>query len=521
MISCIRRTRGAGRPGRRSRIALRLAILVCAASFLAPRSRAQGNISVEHSVQLFSTLCALQAAGYESHVAVATDPARVRLRGQMLGLDGPAVRALRDFYRSHRSSDSAATLSRYITFALVAGPPPNFTFTLNHDQLPPDALALQGFNELLAAFHREANIEELWKSFQGDYVREIGRLRDPVGEIILVATTYAREILSAGKGPAFTVYVEPLVGAKTSVRSIADHYSIVLDARTDSALDDIRHAYLHFLLDPMVIRHPAAVRSREALLLFAAKAPRLSADYKNDFSSLVSECLVKAVELRLARRSGEKLSAAFAEADRDGFVLVRPLHAGLEYYEQSEPGMGQYFPDLMKRISVTEEARRLQSVEFAPAAAASAGEKTDGPGPSETELWLLEGERHIAAQDGAAAAQQFERVLAREPGQPRGLYGMAMASILQGDSDRARELFVRLIQSGQGTRADARLLAWSHVYLGRIHDVEGKRDLAVSEYRAALNVAGAPEAARAAARRGVEKGYESPAGPKGGPVKPH
>ena len=53
-------------------------------------------------------------------------------------------------------------------------------------------------------------------------------------------------------------------------------------------------------------------------------------------------------------------------------------------------------------------------------------------------------------------------------------------------------------------------LSWSHIYLGRMYDVEGQRDLAVAEYRAALAVAGAPESARAAAQHGVDAGYQTP-----------
>jgi hypothetical protein len=45
------------------------------------------------------------------------------------------------------------------------------------------------------------------------------------------------------------------------------------------------------------------------------------------------------------------------------------------------------------------------------------------------------------------------------------------------------------------------------VYLGRIDDLEGERDLALAEYHAALAVRGAPEAAYVAAQRGVEEKY--------------
>ncbi|HJY87595.1 MAG TPA: hypothetical protein VKE24_12225, partial [Candidatus Acidoferrales bacterium] len=66
--------------------------------------------------------------------------------------------------------------------------------------------------------------------------------------------------------------------------------------------------------------------------------------------------------------------------------------------------------------------------------------------------------------------------------------------------------------AGAGAK-DPLIQSWSHVYLGRIYDVDGNRELAVSEYRAALAIEGAPETARLAAQRGIQKGYE-PGGAK-------
>jgi hypothetical protein len=54
------------------------------------------------------------------------------------------------------------------------------------------------------------------------------------------------------------------------------------------------------------------------------------------------------------------------------------------------------------------------------------------------------------------------------------------------------------------------------VYLGRIYDVEGKRELALTEFRAALAVPDAPEEVRAAAQRGIDQGYR-PARPESKP----
>ena len=130
--------------------------------------------------------------------------------------------------------------------------------------------------------------------------------------------------------------------------------------------------------------------------------------------------------------------------------------------------------------------------------------------------FLAEGQRQISARNGAAAATAFERVLADHPNEMRATYGLAVASALQGQPERARELFAKVIAASQNspgegsTQADPSNVSWSHIYLGRMYDVEGQRDLAVIEYRAALSVAGVPESARAAAQRGVDTGYQTP-----------
>ena len=496
-----------------------------------PAVHAQTSVRVESNPQLFAVMCALDAAGYEANVSVAAfHPVRARLHRELLRMQGPAVEAVRKFYQEHRLADSAATLSRYVSFALVVGPPPKFDFVLSRDQLPPDVLAIEGFGELLVDFYREGQIGKLWQSLQPDYDREISRLQGPVAQIVVVSPGYLREIINPAGRRSFAIYVEPMVGAKTNFRSYGDQYALVLSPGPELPLDDIRHAFLHFLLDPLPLRYPAAVESKKALLHFAARAPRLPNEFKEDFSAFVAECLVRAVEFRLRKLPAAKLAAALDEAERDGYVLVRAFSRELERFEQAEPAMIFFFPELLKGIDPVVEARRLEKLEFAPepqlaAQVPEASVASNSGETSEVDRELAEGERQIAAQNGVQAAAAFERVLERAPNHPRALYGLAMAAILLREGERAKQLFQRLIQgswqpaaieSGRAEKTtgaspakpDPLILAWSHVYLGRIHDVEGNRELALSEYRAALAVEGAPESARIAARRGIEKGYE-------------
>ena len=478
-------------------------------------------VSVDSRPQLFAVMCALDAAGYEA--GAAGEPAgRAQLRSRMRALQGPAVTALRKYYTEHALGDSGATFSRFTTFALVAGPPPDFQFEMRRDDLPPEALSLEGFNAVLANFYAEAKLDDLWKFYQPSYERGVESLRAPVSDLVYTVTNYLREIVRANSGRTFSVYVEPLAGAKTIFKTAGDQYALVVRPSTDPPMDDIRHAFLHFLLDPIAIRYRNQADRASPLLEIAARAPLLPVDLRDDYSAFFDECLVRAVELRLRRLSPADLAAAIDQAEGTGYVLVRPIYAGLSGFEKSEPAMGYYLPDLIKGIDVAAEQRRLSAVKFeqvAPAAeTAPETAQAAQPAPSSNPLDndLAEGQRQISARNGAAAAASFERVLAAHPDDERATYGLAVASALQGKPEQARELFTKVIAAAQNplagpeARPDASNLSWSHIYLGRMYDVEGKRDLAVLEYRAALAVTGAPESARTAAQRGIETGYQTP-----------
>jgi tetratricopeptide (TPR) repeat protein len=493
-----------------------LAAVLLAAGLLVSRAEpaaAQANVRVDSNRQLFAVMCALHAAGYQANVSgAAMHPVRARLRGEMLRLQGPAVEALRQFYRDHVLSDPAATLARYVSFAMSVGRPPDFKFAVPRDEIPPEALALEGFNEILAAFDREAGIQKLWEGVQAEYEREIRRVQPALSQVVVVSSTYLREIIKPQSGRTFTVYVEPLMGGTTSFRTIGDAYALMLNPGSELPVDEVRHALLHFLLDPLPLRYRAATQSKRVFLHYAARAPRLPAEYKDDFESFLTECLVKAVELRLKKLPPQHLAAAIDQEEQNGFVLVRALVRELENnFEKAEPAMSYYFPDLLRGVRVGEDGARLEKVRFAPLESREpAVTQAESAPPSELELWLAEGERQIAAQDGEGAATTFERTLSKYPGQPRAIYGLAVASVLRGDVEKAKALFQDVLQLPNAAAQQAGLAAWSHVYLGRIYDLEGSRELALSEYRAALGITGASEAARLAARRGLEKPFEMP-----------
>jgi len=495
------------RPGS---IAILLVMLLAAATATAraqvSASGAPGQkplIRVTTSPQIFATLCALYAAGYSTLPADAS-PQLKEMALQLGTLQGPAVTALREFYRTHRLPSDSDTLARYVSFAMVVGPPPFFQYVFPTNQLPPDVHSLDGFQKLLGDFYTEDHIGRLWTEVKPYYQAQTASLRGPVSSVVSLAVGYARRMNSFTGSRRFTVYVDPLVGAETNFRIYSESYEIAVNPGSPAAIGDIRLAFLHYLLDPLAFSNPAIIESKKYLFNFAVRAPRLPGEYREDFVAFTDECLVRAVALRLASLFPAARQAALTQEDRDGFILVRPLYNGLDAYESSLGSLADYFPQWIASIDVKAEAARDQQIVFSPAPAGASRPAPQESTPGRIEQWLALGNRQIAAQDGKEAVTTFEGVLQFDPGNTRAKYGLAVASAMTGQAERARQLFEQVASSPS---SDPSARSWSHVYLGRMNDLSGHRPEALVQYRAALAIAGIPPTARAAAEEGIKQAF--------------
>jgi len=474
------------------------------------------NITVDGNEAMFTTMCALYASGFESEISTDNwSTFREQLRDRLRQQKGPAVDAVRDFYREHRIGDTGEMLSRYVWFGIVAGPAPKFQPVLRRDELPPDVLSLEGFNEILSAYYKEQKIGELWRQVQPVYSREIERLHDPISDIVMVANAYLRQLMNPGEPRTFSIIVEPLVGRITNVRNYGDHYSIILSGSEQIPVDVVRHAYLHFLLDPLPLMYSHVVAVKIPVYNVAAKAPRLAPDLQDDFPSWFGECTVRAVELKLQKLSPSQLEVALSANDADGYTMVRPIYTGLAVYEKSEPSMRNYFPDLVRSIDVNAEVSRVSALTFAQAGSAEhnatlAGEAVtkkhrappaDLPSDPDAIDQLTAGERFIADRNPRAAEAAFKAVLTKYPDQDRAWYGLGLVALLDHDGDKAKEIFGRLTSDGHTAAQDPMILAWSHVFLARVLNAQGQLEQSKSEYKAALAVQGAPAKAQAAAQK--------------------
>ena len=425
-------------------------LLFClAASFAflssSPAQQTGQSVFVQTSQQIFATMCALDAAGLDANSATLDMyPAHAALRARLLQLNGPATMAMRQFYQKHEFASSDETLSPFLSFALVVSPPPDFSFTIAHSDLPPAVTPIIEFTPVLQNFYVEAHLDREWAGVQPEAQAEVARLTAPMRQVVFQTTGYLRELMSPSSPRSFAVYVEPLVGNRVDFRNVGDRYAIIVGPGPVLPVDSIQHGFLHFLLDPLTLRYQQVISTRRALLDIADRAPQLPPAYHDDLVGLFDECLVRAAELRLKKLPPDRLEAALHADDRTGFILVRPLYQQLTVFERSEPAMSFYFPSLVEGISVSAEEQRLANFQFADASekvisGGVAGEAQQSSPQEALQQELLEGDREIAMQDGKGAGATFQSILSHYPNLPRALYGLAIASVLEGQGQKAED----------------------------------------------------------------------------------
>ncbi|MCZ6751753.1 MAG: hypothetical protein O7E51_08000, partial [Acidobacteria bacterium] len=117
------------------------------------------------------------------------------------------------------------------------------------------------------------------------------------------------------------------------------------------------------------------------------------------------------------------------------------------------------------------------------------------------------GEDSIGQGDYEGALRIFEGLAKQYGPRPRTLYGLAIVATRQNKPVMAKQYFTQVAASN----ADPHLKAWSHIYLGRMLDMEGNREAAQAEYAAALAAGDASPETLAAAEKGMQEGF-APAG---------
>jgi tetratricopeptide (TPR) repeat protein len=219
---------------------------------------------------------------------------------------------------------------------------------------------------------------------------------------------------------------------------------------------------------------------------------------------------VRAIEIRT---SGTKQTAeamrlqAVDDAVKQGYILTRYFYTSLLAFEKDPAGLRTAYADILENIDLKAQEKAANEIQY-----------VDVSAPELVQLSRLEdrrllstAEKRLAAGDPKGAQELAQQALDKKIGDPgRALFILAQVAVMNKNREGALENFQKAIQ---GTK-DPKIVAWSHLYLGRILDMKEDREAALNEYRAALTAGtGLPEV-KAAAERGLQQAYEPPVKPQ-------
>jgi hypothetical protein len=494
-------------------------------------------ISLQTSEPLFDVAVALNECGYDQDLEN-SDPLRQHIRDDVNQyLQGSAAaRDARDkvcaYIAGHRLANSGRDLAQYVSLALYTTPPPELKPSVEVPDLPPDSTQVVEILPLLRDFVQATELHAIWAANRAAYEDELAKLHDPLTKMILATNVYLKMPTSGYDGRRFIVVIEPMLAPSgTNARVYGSDYVIVASpVRGAINMQQVRHTYLHYEIEPLLYAR-ATTMDRMLPLLKAVRSAPLDYTFRSDIVALVIESLIKAVEARTfdtgipevkvaadARfanmQQTTKARNAYLQAvaasrqkvvDTDmsqGYVLTQYYYDQLIAFEQHSASLKESIGEMVYGMDVETELGRAKHVEFAETGS------SDVVSHAPRQLHGLDlAEMKLIKGDTAGARQLAQLALAQRSGDPAYAdYILGQTALMSGNMDEAATRFGDAVRLSK----DPRTLAWAHIYLGRIHDVEEERDEAVAEYKAALTVRDGQADTKQAAEKGLKQPFALP-----------
>ena len=212
-------------------------------------------------------------------------------------------------------------------------PPPALTVKGKDSDVPPDAAYVLGFVPLLQRFATVAGLHAVWERHKDTYDVLADRYHQPLAKMTFDTEVYLRFPSAGYLGHEFVVYLEPMgAPGQTNARNYGPQYFVVISPGTNSSLkvQQIRHTYLHYLLDPLSLKYPTAVK-RLSPILDAVKTAPMDEGFKTDPALLVTECLIRAIEVRT-----KSSDVSVEDSVGQGFVLTQYFYDALTQFEKHQ-----------------------------------------------------------------------------------------------------------------------------------------------------------------------------------------
>ncbi len=525
------------------------------------------TITLVSSEPVFIMAATLNACGYNEGLEQST-PVRAQVREEINQalIKSEDARTKRDkvclFIAQHRMTGTAKDIAQYISLALYLSQPPALETTAELAQMPPDSTQVVEILPLLRAFAAAVDLHGIWLTVHPTYDEEINQLHDPLSKMIVSSNLYLKMPATAYEGRRFIVVVESMLSPSlVNARVYGQDYVVVVSPSTDGKIrmTDVRHTYLHYVIEPLLYSRSNAMDRMQSIMKEVRDAP-LEFHFRNNITAFVVECLIKAIEARimdtgipeykiptdidrsqlpryehqrqLVLDKMEAVRVATVKHDMaQGFVLTQYFYEQLLQFEKQPSSLKDTIGEMVYGMDIDQQVHRARETVFDQTAD---GDVLQRSGPR-----VLEGldlaEARLEAGDTADAIKRAQKVLNSHgdslevvADQARAHFILARADLMTGHPEDAINNFQQTI----ATSKEPRLLAWSHIYLGRMLDLSCKRDEALAEYKLALSNRDGAQDTRLAAERGVKAPYavnghsceddsvDEPSGPAKSPASP-
>jgi tetratricopeptide (TPR) repeat protein len=501
------------------------------------------TISLVPSEPVFLMASALNACGYDEGLEQ-SEPIRVHVRDEMNAAFARSedARKARDkvclYIAQHRMTGSERDIAQYISLALYVTPPPEMETSVELPEMPPDSTQVVEILPVLRQFVQATDLHGIWLAVRHTYDEEIAQLHDPLSKMIVSTNLYLKQPAETYSGRRFVVVMEPMLSPRTvNARIYGTDYVVVVSPENGVIrMIDVRHTYLHYLIEPLLFARATAIDRTQPLLKEVRDAP-LEFRYRSDTVPLTIECLIKAIEARtmdtgipdyqfppgiqrfempkyenerqaVVRKQEAVRQAAVHHDETQGFVLTQYFYEQLIQFEHDPASLRDTIGEMVYSMDVDRQVHRARQIQF--------DAQADGDVLTRSKPRKLEGldlaEAKLAAGDSVGASALAHQALAERSDTldsaaqaARANFILARVAIMSGHADEAISRF----QTTLATSKEPRLIAWSHIYLGRILDLSCKRDQAVTEYKAALENRDGQQDTRLAAERGVKLAYQA------------
>jgi hypothetical protein len=499
------------------------------------------TVSLIPSEPVFVMASALNACGYDEGLD-GSAPVRAKVREELNQAFAKSedARNARDriclYIAQHRMTGTTRDTAQYVSLALYLTPPPELETSVELAEMPPDAAQVAEILPLLRTFVQATDLHGIWLATHRTYDELIDQYHDSLSTMIDKADLYLKQPAETYTGRRFVVVMEPMLSPHTvNARIYGTDYVVVLAPENGKIrMNDVRHVYLHYMIEPLLYARANAIDRTQPVLKEIREAP-LEFRFRSDTVPLTVECMIKAIEARTmdtgipdyklpagvdrsqmpkyererqaVQQQQEAVRLKAVQHDmKQGFVLTQYFYEQMIQFERDPASLKDTIGEMVYSMDVDQQVHRARQIEFDQQADADVLSR---PKPKKLEgLDLAEARLQAGDVIGASAlARQYlaERSdsLQAVADAARANFVLARAAAMTGHPGEA----VNRFQTTLATTKEPRLLAWSHIYLGRMLDLDCKRDQALAEYKLALENRDGQQDTRLAAERGVKAAY--------------